>query len=451
MKRVFASILILFAFSFGNVSAFSVDIEDSIFGIDIGGLEMPVIPELAPVVNKNSSSSKVIKKWTVMVFVNGKNDLEGEGLSKVNQMEDIGSNENMNIVVEIGRMKGQARDTDLDGDWTGSRRLYIKKDRDDEKITSPILMETKDVDMGDYKRIVNFVRWAKLNYPAKKYMFIIWNHGSGFFDPVVDGKGIPDKGVSYDNETGNYVRTAQIGKILKEVGGVDILAFDACLMQMAEVAFEVKDHAKVILASPEVILGYPYNWFLYDIAQNPNISVEDLGSSVVDSLKTFYNDLPDGIAFSAIRTSKLDEFSERLSRFVSLAIKVNDKNAIKKARNGVLRYRIVGDDNRISFSGDISHFAEIMLNNIEKKGESVQVLKDEIIALRRFISEELMINVQSVGLLKNSGGIAAYFPPMEQRISQCDVERAFEGKYQNFSFAKESGWYDFVSYIYSVK
>src|SRR3989339_1466776 len=130
-------------------------------------------------------------------------------------------------------------------------------------------MTTENVDMGDYKRVVDFVAWAKTNYPAKRYMLIIWNHGSGWMDP----KGSP-KGISFDDETGNYIRTPQIGLILKEAGKVDILAFDACLMQMAEVAYEVKDNAQVIVGSEETVpgLGYPYGLFLGAMAKRPNLT-----------------------------------------------------------------------------------------------------------------------------------------------------------------------------------
>ena len=105
------------------------------------------------------------KKWTVMVFVNGKNDLESAGLLNLNMMELVGSNKDVSIVAEIGRMKGQAQgDTADDGDWTGSRRIYVQKDDDMEKIKSPAVMTTPTVDMGDYKRAVDFVKWSKKNY-----------------------------------------------------------------------------------------------------------------------------------------------------------------------------------------------------------------------------------------------------------------------------------------------
>ena len=43
-----------------------------------------------------------------------------------------------------------------------------------------VLEKLPPVDMGDYRQVVNFVRWAKVNYPAKRYMLIIENHGDGW-------------------------------------------------------------------------------------------------------------------------------------------------------------------------------------------------------------------------------------------------------------------------------
>ena len=37
--------------------------------------------------------------------------------------------------------------------------------------------------MGNYKRLIEFVRYVKKHYPAKHYALIIWNHGSGIMDP----------------------------------------------------------------------------------------------------------------------------------------------------------------------------------------------------------------------------------------------------------------------------
>ena len=54
---------------------------------------------------------------------------------------------------------------------------------------------------------------------------------------------------------------------------VDILAFDACLMQMLEVSYAVKDHVDIMLASEDIEPGE--GWAYYEsmapIAANPEM------------------------------------------------------------------------------------------------------------------------------------------------------------------------------------
>ncbi|MFA6319145.1 MAG: hypothetical protein WC943_17165, partial [Elusimicrobiota bacterium] len=94
---------------------------------------------------------KGLREWNVMVFINGKNNLEGYGLKDVNEMELIGSDDKVAVTVELGRIKGYSSE---DGDWVGSRRYLIKKDSDGNKIASPVLQDLGKVDMGDWKHMV---------------------------------------------------------------------------------------------------------------------------------------------------------------------------------------------------------------------------------------------------------------------------------------------------------
>ncbi|MCK5358160.1 MAG: hypothetical protein KAJ48_07170, partial [Elusimicrobiales bacterium] len=135
------------------------------------------------------------QEWTIMIYVNAKNDLEKFGLNDINEMEIIGSSDKVNIVVELGRMNGF---DSSDDNWTGTRRYLIKKDNNNKAITSPVIAELGKVDMGDWKHLVDFGAWAKTNYPAKKYMLIVWNHGTGWEKGV---KSMKNKGLSYDFET----------------------------------------------------------------------------------------------------------------------------------------------------------------------------------------------------------------------------------------------------------
>lgn len=469
MRRFLIPVLTAFFFlSPGRACArFDADPGGSIFDLAAEAvISVPAPPKARSAAGNPWTVHKEItplapKEWTVMVFINAKNNLEGAGLYNVNDMEKIGSAGELNIVVEMGRMKGQKEgDSALDGDWTGARRYLIEKDADTSAVNSPVLMSASEIDLGDYKRTVDFVRWAKVNFPARRYMLIIWNHGSGVMDPKTD-----QKGISFDDETDNYVRTPQLGLILKEAGRVDVLAFDACLMQMSEIAFEVKDGAEVIVGSEEIVpgSGYPYSLFLGAMADRPGMNAEEAGAATVDAFKAFYDAQRGrkGAQLSAIRTSKLDGLAERLSGFARAARETGAAAALKAARDGVLRYDILGvkPDPRMrrSFYGDLSHFARLVGANLKGDQAGVAELRARSADLREFIDKELVINNKASRLnrvrreLSESGGISIYLPPVDTGIAQGGLEGVFEGKYTDLVFDKATGWYDFVTFLYGVK
>ena len=456
----------------GISSAIGLDFGDSAYVLDNSNVPPPTKAKAAAI---KAPAVKAVKKWTVMVFLNGKNNLEPAGIYNVNQMEKVGSTNDVNIVAELGRMDGLPGGPHaLEGVWTGSQRLYIKKDADPDKMTSPVVQKTDKVDMGDYKRVVDFVNWTKKNYPAQKYMLILWDHGSGWLDPQQQTKKTNSKGISFDDETNNYIRTKQIGQILKDAGKVDVLAFDACLMQMGEVAFEVKDKTDIIVGSEEVVpgLGYPYSIFLGYLAQNPNIDAETLGATTVEAFKMFYDAVnasmasagkpPMGAQLSAIRSSKLADFGIKAAEFAALAKDANDVAALNAARAGVMRYDMIGKESdpkkTISFYGDLYNYAGLVAANLKgaEGPTKAALLKQKAAELQDFIDKQLVIDSKASGKdrlgrdLADSHGISIYLPPAEVRIPQDKLEGIFEGKYTDFEFDKATKWHDFVTFLYGV-
>jgi hypothetical protein len=201
-----------------------------------------------------------IKEWNFLVFINGVNNLDRFGKMNINQMEEIGSSDKMNILVQWGSLA-----------TTNTTRLLVQKDTDKVRVTSPVVQSLGNVDMGDYKELVRFVDWAHQNYPAKKYFIAVWNHGSGWNFMKSNGPGnvIRPSDISYDDRTGNHITTEQLAQAMQEsaqiIGHkVDIYASDACLMGMVEVASEMADSVSYFLGSQdnEPGEGWPYANFL---------------------------------------------------------------------------------------------------------------------------------------------------------------------------------------------
>lgn len=353
-------------------------------------------PKAVPVEVKGQAnlSSGVPKEWTVMVYINGKNDLERFALMDVNEMESIGSSDKVSVVVELGRMDGYDAS---DGDWKGSRRYLIQKDNDADKITSPVLQDLGKVDMGDYRHLIDFAKWGMAAYPAKKYMLIVWNHGSGW---VKTTGAFESKGISYDEESGNNFTAPQLGMALKAMGKIDIYGSDACLMQMAEVAYELKDSVDFIVGSEEIEPndGYTYNNLLGPLVADPAMSAEVLGRLAVDAYADHYQAKNEGYTSSLLRTSAMPRLLTLTNDFVAAMMNTGDAVQVKAAVSRTQRY--VFGDNR-----DMWHVADQVASGT--KSASVRAAAE---ALKDHISNNLIVHNRVHASYANSHGLAVYGP-----------------------------------------
>jgi len=366
------------------------------------------------------------KEWTVMVFVNGKNDLEEFALKDMNEMEAIGSSGQVNVVAEIGRIAGYDYS---DGDWTGSRRYLVEKDSDTGHITSPVLMDLDKADMGDYRHLVEFANWAKTSFPARKYMLVVWNHGSGWNKAGAVGR---DRGISYDDETRHHISTPQLGLALREIGGVDVYGSDACLMQMPEVAYELSGNAGYILGSEEAEPGdgYPYDLLLAPLVKNPAMTPEELGRTAVKAYFSHYRSTGESSTLSLVKTAALPGYLSAVNDFVAAAIASNEKSLVSAA---------VADAQYFSAynNKDLWHFLKLYA-----AGSNSAAVKIRAKALQDYLLDTLVIINRVTGDYGNARGLAVYMP---------NTDYEFSDDYRELAWARASQWDEFVNWYTQVK
>ncbi len=225
-------------------------------------------------------------QWTVLVYINADNNLEEAGLEDVNEMELVGSTPEVNVIVQIDRHEGY---TGEDGDWTGARRYHVVQDGDMGHIASPVLDDLGEVDMGDPQTAVEFFTWGLATYPAERHALVFWDHGDGWSmaAEAMDGTGF--KGFSSDDESGHDISVAggELADLLAQVttalgGPIDLLGFDACLMQMWEVGHVAAPHADVLVGSQdsEGLDGWEYTELLTDLVAQPTMGADELADSI---------------------------------------------------------------------------------------------------------------------------------------------------------------------------
>ncbi|MGF6472580.1 hypothetical protein [Paraburkholderia youngii] len=64
-----------------------------------------------------------LPKWSVLIFMNGKNDLEPFALQNWRQIANAGSTDEVAIAVEFGRIG----DPDEPGSWGGVKRAFLSR------------------------------------------------------------------------------------------------------------------------------------------------------------------------------------------------------------------------------------------------------------------------------------------------------------------------------------
>lgn len=264
---------------------------------------------------KGVDRQSCFKDWTVLVYMAGDNDLSPYAIWDLEEMEGR---------FESGRYAGSTLKSDLvvqadTAGATGLRRFHIFQREDkpyvaasgvnDFKGRGPETIQSPLVDLlteaaPSRQGLQEFLEWGVRQYPARKYMVVVWGHGQGWRSspseltaaelsklktapasdqvtsalrslvelpqPSVSGFG----GIAVDPATGNGLSIEDLKVALTntvnttlEGRPLDVYASDACLMQMTEVATEISETTRYIVGSAQVqsFVGLPYRRLMYEI------------------------------------------------------------------------------------------------------------------------------------------------------------------------------------------
>lgn len=377
------------------------------------------------------------KEWTFLLFLNGHNNLSSYGDMNLKDMEKTGSTNQVNLVVEWGKSSDNI-----------TRRLLVEKSKDPKKVTSPILMSQKDVDMGDYKNLVNFVSWGVKNFPAKHYFVAVWNHGSGWhlqemrqglnnqFDNFNSDLHMND--ISFDDNTGNKITTEQLGLAMKEIKSIigkniDIYGSDACLMQMMEVAAEMKDSVDFFVGSQDLEPGegWPYAPFIKKWTAQPKMLPIEVSKLLSKEYLASYSGGVYGtksVTFSAVDMSQFDRVINSVTQ-VGAYLRSLDVESFKVIKT------LVGATQDFYYS-DYKD-----LGDFYKRLQSTQLKIDKnLISQAQNDLKKFILTSDNSTSFENSTGISIWLPTFKS--SEMD-------RYKGLEFNKLTQWSEFLTELTS--
>jgi predicted dinucleotide-binding enzyme len=349
------------------------------------------------------------KEWTYMIFMNADNNLDPFADEDFGEMMKVGSSDWLNIVTVTDREQGPAA------------LHYIEKGKNTK------IRELGEIDMGDYKTLVQYAKELFAAYPARHYAISLWNHGSGWkhgAKPIV-------KGISYDDQSGNHITTPELGLAARQIKAalgrnLDLLTMDACLMQMMEVAWEVQPCVDFVVASEELEPGNGYPYDAHMAGLKATTTPRDFARHMVASFQKAYNGGVYGkedTTQSALDCARLPALKDALDGLAKASMAGSFAPQFKKALDQVQKF-----DYRTNI--DLGHLVALLKAAIPAPEFQTAVTKVD-----QAYKATIVANATTGDAMKNATGLAIYFPA---------TSGSFSAEYLKLAFAKASQWDEMV-------
>jgi len=352
-----------------------------------------------------------------MVYLDADNNLGWNSILAFHQMELVGSTNDVNIVVLMDR---------LNGDWTTARLFRVTQDSDVNIINSTAIADWGEVNMGNPKTLEDFATWTIENQPAQHYVLVLWNHGDV-------------RGVCWDDTSGgDYLTDAEIQQSLQAIKAetgvtLDIVGFDACLMGMAEINYQIKGYANIAIGSQELTYGWPYYYILRDLTADPDMTPTELARQIVQEYGEYYHSFAPLVPAtsytqSAVQLSGSATLADCVSDFAQSLMDSEEWQNIVAARADAQEF--YHPDYGYGYV-DLYHFASMVLSRVSDTTvqTKAQNVMDAIDGLVLAETHDMMVH-------SNAHGISIFFPE-SLPANWADYRRGLD-------FSADTQWDEFL-------
>ena len=372
---------------------------------------------------KQIPSSQARAGWTFLLFSMADCNLEEPMMEDLRQMAEVGSNENVNLVVLCDRAEGNSNEPLLNiRNFTSAKYLMAQKGSFRE------IRDLGELNMGDPANLSNFITWGVTNYPARKYALVFSDHGGAW--PAFGG----DESTETDNFLDMKKLKQALSRGLKQAGlpKFDLIGFDACLMQTLETAAVFRPFADYFIASEETEPGHGWDYrSLQVLRDNPDTTPVQLGKAIIDGFEgeAKANESDNEITLSMLDLSQLPRIENVLKNLrlqADLAIKANSPD-IGRARTKTNAYGKNPNPAGCVNTIDLGHFAALLEKNDPKFAPVCG-------QLRKALSDTVLYMKNGSGQ-RNSTGLAIYFPD-EKKYYDADYDQLPEaGVWRDFLYS----------------
>ncbi len=393
-------------------------------------------------------------KWTWLIYMAGDNDLEGAGRADLAELKRVGSTPQVNVIVQFDTRANST--TRYRVEKGVARRLYA----------------TAGKNMGDGRVLTEFMDWGLEHFPAKHVLLDVWNHGGGWEDlppdfdydamaraarPIrtarlnrarrslfrstiarvqkldVEKRAIAIDCGSHDYLDNQELRTA-VEKGLPDGRKVDVLGLDACLMNMLEIGYEMKDVARFMVGSEETEpeAGWPYAAILGPLSKNADMPPRDLARLIVQEYGKYFTRAGGPATQSALDLGKIGPVARAVDKLA---------DALLANLDSVAGTVLLARQRALSFEDspeyvDLGDFCAELAKRAQGCKPVVAAAERVLAAValdpqRGFVVENATVSVR----MARARGVSIYLPGGSQRYAP---------EYDKLRFSKGGKWDNFL-------
>lgn len=355
------------------------------------------------------------KQWMMLAYIAGDNNLSDNGLEDIQEMCDVGASSGTHVGVQI----------DTEGEHDGAIRYEISAPDPTGDAHRVVIERLDEPDSGNPEVLYEFLRWGLRRYPARRRLVVVWNHGAGFRTARRD-IAFDDYGSSLDmTELQRALRRAGLGSRNK----LAILGFDACLMSMLEIVYQLRNETEFIVGSQQTEPGdgWPYDQVLK--AMNGRPSAEQMARQIVLRYMRACRAVGDSnVTQSAVATRRVEPAVRAWSQLGdALAAAVAAEGpAIRRVRSLVQAYEFPD-------YVDAVHAARLFRRLMKSATVRARARAFES-AVRRCV----IVSRRDGGAVRESHGLTVWFPPDRRQYLE------YRAKYTAMDFSERyPGWVRF--------
>jgi hypothetical protein len=429
---------------------------------------------------KNVEAAGAGADWTVLVYLAGDNNLDGAGVADLREMKKVGSSASVNVIAQFDRA----------GSRGTSKRFYLRKGTE---LPKDAVQDLGETDTGDPKVLCDFFRWGVKHYPARHYLLVIWNHGSGWDDsnlyanhgdyfsgdpPPIVRKGVVmnaegsvaevqprksrpvamaqarsavrrahralfastvdtmvrSRAIAFDDQAKDFLDNMEIKRALGEMKTLlgrplDLIGFDACLMAMLEVNYQIMATARYAVGSEEEEPGngWPYDRILKALAKKPAMAPDELARTVVAQYAASYG-ASDGVTLAAVDLGQSDSLAAAVEKLGGSLLarvgKQSEMTLLSAVRAKVQEYSAPYDD--YVDLVDLCDGLQRLLGDA--------AVTEACAAVKQAVAKMVLASAAKGSGVARSHGISIYFP----KHKVCAL-------YAKLDFAKKNAWAKFIA------